>query len=73
MKITVKLFASLTKDRFEKKIREYSPGTTAGFIIKDIGIEKEVSIIFINNRHAETGQELEEGDIIAFFPPVGGG
>ncbi len=35
MKITVKLFATLRKDRFEKDNREYEPGTIVSQVIND--------------------------------------
>jgi molybdopterin converting factor small subunit len=33
----------------------------------------EVYTFFVNGRHAERDQPLEEGDVLAIFPAVGGG
>ena len=35
--------------------------------------EDEVTLIFVNGRHADGRLSLKEGDVVAFFPPVGGG
>ncbi|MFW5862309.1 MAG: MoaD/ThiS family protein [Spirochaetota bacterium] len=49
-------------------------GITVLDITKKLNIDpKEVSIIFINNRHAELEHTLKDNDILALFPPIGGG
>lgn len=74
MLITVKLFASLRTGRFNEKNVEFPPGTTVGEVIRELALpEKEVTLIFINGRHAALATPLAEGDVLAFFPPVGGG
>lgn len=74
MHITVKLFATLRQGRFNEEEREYTSGTTIGHIIRTLGInEKEAALIFVNGRHAETGEGLHDGDTLAVFPPIGGG
>jgi sulfur-carrier protein len=74
MKVTVKLFAKLRKGRFDLETREYSPGTKISQVIDELNIPKDkVSIIFVNNRHAEPDRQLDDGDVVAFFPPIGGG
>jgi molybdopterin synthase sulfur carrier subunit len=74
MKVTVKLFASLRKDRFAVDERDYQEGATVGHILASLNIpEEEAAIIFINGRHAEPASPLQEGDLLAIFPPVGGG
>jgi sulfur-carrier protein len=74
MPITVKLFASLRKGRFDMDAWAFTPGMTGRQIIHDIGIpEKDVRLIFINGRHASLEDRLADGDILALFPPVGGG
>jgi molybdopterin converting factor small subunit len=74
MRITVKLFATLRSGRFDTENREFSPGITIGEVIKELGIpEKEVTLIFVNGRHANTHDTLTDGDTIGLFPPVGGG
>jgi len=74
IEITVKLFATLRKGRFDKETRQYPDGTTVGQIIAELNIPGgQVSIIFVNNRHAGPSLRLSHGDVVAFFPPIGGG
>ncbi len=74
MKITVKLFANLREGRFNQKNMEYTEGTTVDRILTELDIPKEkVSIIFVNNRHANLDRELSDDDVLALFPPIGGG
>ena len=74
MEITVKLFATLRKERFDKETLEFSDGTTVGQIIDELDIPRDqVSIIFVNNKHAAPYLQLSHGDVVAFFPPIGGG
>ena len=62
MKVTVKLFASLRKDRFAVDDFDYQEGVTVGHILVSLHIpEKEAAIIFINGRHAEPDSPLREG------------
>lgn len=74
MKITVKLFATLREGRFDKKNIECSEGATVDTILRDLDIpRKKASIIFVNNRHADIDRELSDDDVLALFPPIGGG
>jgi sulfur carrier protein len=82
VKITVKLFATLRENRFS--IKDYDcddefendgrePLRVRG-VIEQLGIsEKDAAIIMLNGRHVKLGQELSDGDILAIFPPIGGG
>jgi molybdopterin converting factor small subunit len=74
MPITIKLFASLRKGRFDIDARAYTPGITCRQIIHEVGIpEKEVRLMFVNGRHASLEDQLADGDTLALFPPIGGG
>jgi molybdopterin converting factor small subunit len=74
MHITVKLFATLRQGKFDIDTLDLPPGTTIGYIVKNLGIpEKEVTLIFVNGRHSDFTSELHDGDVLALFPPVGGG
>ena len=74
MRVIVKLFATLRDKRFDVETRDYGPGTTVADIIKELGIpQKEVTLIFINGRHAGYQADIADGDTVALFPPVGGG
>jgi len=74
MHITVKLFATLRQGRFEQKTMECAAGIRIDDIISLLEIPPpEAAIVFRNNRHADGHMELQEGDTLAIFPPVGGG
>ena len=74
MQVTVKLFATLRKDRFDVKDFELPDGLTAGEIVNMFAIPPtEVTLIFINGRHSAPETKLAEGDTLALFPPIGGG
>lgn len=80
MIVNVKLFATL---------RSYGPpdvslgesfaisldkeAVVAGLLHKLKIPKKETKIIMINGKNSELGDKLSDGDIIAIFPPVGGG
>jgi sulfur-carrier protein len=74
MKVTVKLFATLRDGLFDEEVREYGPGTTVASIINELKLPLDrVKVVFVNNRHAAKDRELKDGDILALFPPTGGG
>lgn len=73
MRITVKLFATFREGRFQEEVREYPPGARVVEVAAELGLAEKPSVIFVNNRHAELDQVLDEGDTLALFPPVGGG
>jgi len=42
--------------------------------LNDLGIkEEEVALIIVNGIHSNVDRKLEEGDVLALFPPVAGG
>lgn len=72
--VEVRLFATFRENR-EKivflKINEYP---TLRDILSHLKInEKEIAIILVNGRHSSADIEIHGGDVIALFPPVGGG
>jgi len=74
MHVTVKLFATLRKDRFDERELELADGVKAGEIIDMIAVPPtEVTLIFINGRHSVPEAKLADGDTLALFPPIGGG
>jgi molybdopterin converting factor small subunit len=74
MHVTVKLFATLRKNRFDEKDFELPNGVTAGEIINMVAIPPtEVTLIFVNGRHSTPETKLTDGDTLALFPPIGGG
>ena len=74
MKITVKLFATFRDGRDKIQIFELEQGKTPEDVIAILEIEKsEIAIFLVNGRDGQFDKPLLEGDLIALFPPVGGG
>lgn len=74
VRIAVKLFATLRKDRFDAVEGEFRDGVTVSDVLLRYGVpEKEVTLIFINGRHGDFDTVLFDGDTLSLFPPVGGG
>ena len=74
MKVRVKLFATLQKGRFKTSEMEYDQGVTVAEVCRELDIPRnKVSIIFVNNTHADHERILQDNDELALFPPIGGG
>ena len=75
MHVLVKLFAQYREGRFKAEPREYAIGTTAQMVIDDLELERvsPLGVLMVNSRHVQPSYCLQEGDIIALFPKVGGG
>lgn len=74
MNVTVKLFAYFRDNRFIKE--EWTPdqGTQVIDIVNTLKIDpEEIGVLMINFRHTTLDTELQDGDILAIFPVVGGG
>lgn len=74
MKVEIRLFAFFRENRWKRQVMEYKDGSTLADIIKEIGIElEEVSIGLLNGIDGSLDREVKDGDVLALFPPVGGG
>lgn len=74
MSLCVKLFATLRENRGKKIDFDYKKGITSKEIILKLNIElDDVTILLINGVCSPQEQELEDGDVVSLFPPVGGG
>ena len=84
MKITLKLFATLTdylppESRYTNVVElELAPGTRIGQVIEQYGLpEKWVHLVLINGQYIapekRLSQTLTEGDVLAIWPPIAGG
>jgi sulfur carrier protein len=74
MTITVKLFATLRA--FHDKIFEMdlADAATVSDVVTQLNLPAgDIAIIMINGRGAKMDATLEDGDVLALFPPVGGG
>jgi sulfur carrier protein ThiS len=84
MKITLKLFASLT-DRLPASARgghslelDVEPGTTIGDVIRSQAIPEALcAIVLVDGdwvaRRDRATRRLSEGEVLAIWPPVAGG
>jgi len=74
MHIEVRLFASFREGRFRQARLELESGRTVAGLIAELGIKlPEVGISLVNGRHADPEQQLQNGDVVALFPPIAGG
>ncbi len=74
MRITVKLFATFRRGRFDTEVREVPSGTTVSRIVEEVDLpKKEIGIVLVNSRHVDPSTVLADGDTLAIFPLVGGG
>ena len=72
--IEVRLFATLREGRGKVMMLSAEEFQTAGEIIAHLDIPpEEVSILLINGFHNKPESAVKDGDIVALFPPVGGG
>ncbi len=84
MKITLKLFASLTdylpaEARYTNVVAlDIAPDATISQIIEPYGLPpKLVHLVLINGKYIEPTQRLTQtlvdGDVLAIWPPIAGG
>lgn len=72
--IEVRLFATLREGRGKIVMLPAEAFPDAGAIIRHLDIPaEEVAILLINGFHQKPETEVKDGDIVALFPPVGGG
>jgi molybdopterin synthase sulfur carrier subunit len=74
MRVVVKLHATLRDGRFEMAERDLPLGATVADALADLAIDRtQATLLFLNSRHAGLDDELHDGDVLALFPPIGGG
>uniref|UniRef100_A0A7V4JR67 MoaD/ThiS family protein n=1 Tax=Thermodesulfobacterium geofontis TaxID=1295609 RepID=A0A7V4JR67_9BACT len=72
--IKVKLFANLREGRKKEVDFEFFEGINGKYILKVLNIpEKQVSIFLVNGKDRSLDEALSDEDVVAIFPPVGGG
>ena len=72
--IEVRVFATLRQGRDKVTMLPAENFSTAGDIIRHMEIpSEEVSILLINGFHKKPEDAVQAGDVVALFPPVGGG
>ena len=81
MKITIKLFASFREAAgLSEAAVEVAPGTTAAELWQGL-VDEHPGLVplsrsagmALNGRYTQPTTVLDEGDVVAFLPPVSGG
>lgn len=74
MKVEVRLFATFREGREKNYILELPEESSILTILDMLKIkEEDASILLLNGRDGDASRQLKDGDILALFPPVGGG
>ena len=72
--IEVRLFATLREGRGKVQHLDAANISVAGDIVNLLEIPaEEVAILLINGFHQKPETPVKAGDVVALFPPVGGG
>jgi molybdopterin converting factor small subunit len=72
--IEVRLFATLRQGRGKILYLEPEKLAEAGQVLQQLGIpEEDVAIFLINGFHSKLTAPVKDSDVLAIFPPVGGG
>ena len=72
--IEVRVFATLRQGREKVTLLPADNITCAADILSRMNIPaEEVSILLVNGFHQKPETPVKDGDIVALFPPVGGG
>jgi len=74
MNVEVRLFATFREGRFKTKEIDISAGYSVGDVLGDMEIPVgEVGILMVNGEDSAFERVLNDGDVLAIFPAVGGG
>lgn len=74
MKVEVRLFATFRQGREKNYILELPQESSILTVLDMLKIkEEDASILLLNGRDGDASRPLKDGDILALFPPVGGG
>jgi len=72
--IEVRLFATFREGREKVLFLDAKKYKKASDVLDYLGIpHEEVAIYLINGRHSKLTDSIRDGDVLAIFPPVGGG
>nr|WP_272879064.1 MoaD/ThiS family protein [Clostridium sp. Cult2] len=74
IKVEVRLFAHFRQGRQKNQIIELEEGKDISYVLDLLNInEEEASIVLLNGMDGPLNRQLKDGDVLALFPPVGGG
>lgn len=74
MEVEIRLFASFRKGRWKSKRLQFNDNVQIIDILDILQIDsEEIGMILVNGSYQAVDYNLNEGDILALFPPVAGG
>ncbi|QGU94469.1 MoaD/ThiS family protein [Clostridium bovifaecis] len=74
MRVELRLFTSLRSGRKNRYTLEVDDAATPVALAQQLGINlNEVNIVLVNGISSHMLCKLQEGDIVSFFPIIGGG
>ncbi len=74
MEIQVRLFANFRDGRWKRKVISFDKAVDIKYILDQLQIkEDDLGIALINGAYSEVDTILTDKDILAIFPPIGGG
>jgi len=74
MKITVKLFATLRDFGPEVQEKTVPENSTVESVVTSLSLPDDIPLLtIVNGIHTKPQTMLRDGDVLALFPPVGGG
>ena len=74
LKVEVRLFATFREGREKKYILELPEESNILTVLDMLKIkEEDASILLLNGRDGDAKRMLKDADVLAVFPPVGGG
>jgi len=74
LKIEVRLFATFRIGRDKIQMLDMPEGSKIIDVLDRLNIKsEEVSILLLNGRDGDAQRILKDSDVLALFPPVGGG
>lgn len=74
MHVTVKLFATFRDGRFKIEEKDLPEESRVLDVLQPLNIKpEEIAICLLNGKNVNEHNVLNDGDILALFPPVGGG
>jgi len=72
--VTVKLHGVFRIDRFKEERSEYPPGTRVQDVVEQLQLPDHIlGIVMINDVHATTDVQLNNGDTLVLLPILDGG
>jgi len=74
LRIRIKLYGVLRRDRFKDEVCEYPDGTGIAVIVDHFQFPRHLlGIILVNGQHADIETALDDGDTLSLLPVIDGG